>query len=142
MKWARDFEEDRLEGNPRESSRWNDPFVDLFLALYSFNLGEDNSADEYFKKFESSVKVKKRYVYRSGKMVKKYGMVMFYDPIDPEPLADIPTLKSSIIRETMERVSRETKLGKDHIDIYVEFRDPEILRLFFGQRHCKNLYEG
>ncbi len=141
MKWAREFEEDRLEGNPRETSKWNDPFVDLFLALYSFNLGEDNSADEYFKKFESSVKIKRKYVYRSGKMVKKYGMVMFYEPIDPEPLAEIPSLRSSVIRETMERVSNETKLGKEHIDIYVEFRDPEILRLFFGQRHCKNLYE-
>lgn len=50
-------------------------------------------------------------------------------------------MRSSVIRETMERVSNETKLGKEHIDIYVEFRDPEILRLFFGQRHCKNLYE-
>ncbi|GEM_PF-4683698 len=140
MKWAKDFEEDRLEGDPRKASKWNDPFSDLFSALYSFDIGEYNSADEYFRKFESSVKIKKRYLYRSGKMVKKHGMTMFYEPMDPEPLVEISVLSSSEIRKTMDRVSKEMKLGKEHIDIYVDFRDPEILKLFFGQRHCSHLY--
>ena len=140
MKWARDFEEDRLDIDPREVSKWNDPFADLFLAFYSFNIGEDNSADEYFKKFESSVKINRRYVYRSGKMVKKHGITMFYEPMDPEPLVEIPSLSSSNIRSVMDRVSKDMKLGKEHVDIYVDFRDPEVLRLFFGQRHCSHLY--
>ena len=141
FRWARDFEEEKLDGDPRESAHWNDPLVDLFLAFYSMNVGQDEEAEEYFKSFREKVEVKRMFVFRSGKMVKKFGIRMFYEPMDPDPLKSIPQLTASSIRKTLKEVSQESKLGLEHLDVFVEFRDPEVLRLFFGQRHCSNLYE-
>ncbi len=141
VKWAREFEEDKLEVNPEESGKWNDPLYYLFLAFYFLNIDDDKSADRYFEKFESSVRVKRSFVFRSGEAVGKVGMAIFYKPIDPEPLLDIPALKSDVVKEMLKEASEGNNINEKHLDVFVRFRDPEILRLFFGQRHCKNIYE-
>ena len=106
------------------------------------NLGRDEEAEGWLEKFNSKVELKSAFVFRSGKMVKKLGMRMFYEPMDPDPLATISPLSVDNIRRVLKKTSEETKLGYEHLDVFVSFKDPEILKLFFGQRHCKNLYSA
>ena len=140
IRWARDFEAEKLDSDPRENAPWTDPLVDLFLGFYSMNVGEDDKAEEYFESFRSKVEIKKAYIFRSGKMVKKFGVRMFYEPMRPDPVLLFSDLSAKGIRQAFKEAMDMTKLGMEHLDVFVDFRDPDILRLFFGQRHCKHLY--
>ena len=65
---------------------------------------------------------------------------MFYESMRPDPVLLFDEVSAKKIRETFKKAMEMTKLGMEHLDVFVEFRDPEVMRLFFGQRHCKNLY--
>ncbi len=139
MTWARRFERDELDEDPRKGVLWTDPLVSLFLGIYSYSIGEVKSADEYFKKFEDSVGSYVVRVIKSQKVVSKLGMRMFYEPVQGDTVSLVKSLRSGELDRAI-LSAKEMNVPSNHIDVKVEFRDPEILRLLFGFRHCKFLY--
>ena len=139
MSWARKFESGNLDFDPRERAIWNDPIVDLFLGIYSHSIGESKSADEYFERFSNSVDNVELEVLKTRKVVTRVGMRMFYEPMTGEVVLRRNGISSPLVENSLtEAINRG--VPSNHVDIKVEFRDPEILRLVFGQRHCKFLY--
>ncbi len=140
-KWARDFEEGKLETDPRKVVVCEDPLMTLFLGFYSMNIGEESKADEYFEDFMNRIEVVKIGVYRTSWSVKKLGIKQFYRPLFGETTYELSELTFKGIEEGLKEVAKKNLLKREELDVGVEFKDPEILRLFFGQRHCKHLYK-
>ncbi len=139
LKKAWDFTEDRIDSDPRETMVWNDPLVNLFLGFYSYNVGEKKSADEYFQKFSESIPKHRAYLYKSSRVVSKIGMRMFTSHIDEEPFLFLKDLSSGEIDSGLKQ-ARMNGIPENHIDVAVSFEDPEVVRMFFGFRHCRFLY--
>ncbi len=139
MNWARKFEMEELSEDPRESAVFVDPVADLFFGIYSYSIGEFKSADEYFKRFSEKVENYEVKVVKSPSVVSKLGIRMFYEPVQGDTVIRFRELSSERINIALEK-AKKMGIPVNHTDILVSYRDPEILRLFFGYRHCKFLY--
>ena len=119
----------------------NDPLVYLFMAVKGLNEGDNERADEYFEKFKENVEFEEVVIFRTPKAVKKVGITQFFSNLSGTQVQKVKELSASHIKEALKSVIEDKKYKEEEVDFKVKFKDPEIIRLFFGHRHCRRLYQ-
>ena len=117
-----------------------DPVAYLFLGFYYFNEGKNKEADQYFGKFKNMVENVKVSVIKPGIISKVTGMRMFHTPVSGTEVKVLSTLSYDTLNSTLNELVLSTGYKKEELDVKVTFKDPEILKLLFGSRHCRMIY--
>ncbi len=121
-------------------SKFIDPVVSLFLGFYYFNEGKKKEADQHFNRFNSMVENIRAIIIKPGMISKFTGVRMFHTPVSGTEIKVLSSLTYDSLNSTLNEIVLSTGYRRDELDVKVTFKDPEMLKLLFGSRHCRMIY--
>ncbi len=141
MKVARQVYNGEMDSIPVELMIYSDPLKYLLSGIYEYNRENYGSADEHFKSFSENVEfLNVEFIRQGAKTVKVFGMQQFFKYVYGDVVHTVSELSSKVLNESLEFLVKEKKFKKEELDLRVKFKDPEFLKMLFGQRHCKFIY--